>query len=693
MNSINDEVKFLKGVGEKRAILLQKMGIKTILDVMEYFPRDYINRQATTTIEELVVGANISFIGEIVAIESRRYGNSQVQLNATLTDGKEFLLCTWFRATKWYEKQLKQHKKLWVSGMVTLFQNNKQLVHPEIELLDDEEDTNEFWHKRPILPVYRLTENLSMKLMRNIVHAAFQTYHEQIRENLPKEICEYYAFSERKKALQMMHFTTNPKNAKKVFERFIFEELFYHQLMLCRVRGNHHHRQNGIEFSLQKSYTSRLKEKLPFALTRSQKKALNEIVLDMTSPLQMNRLLQGDVGSGKTIVVLFAMLIAVENGFQAVLMAPTEILAEQHYKTIQKFLSHETEISIVLLKGGNYKGKSEQKKAISEGNAQFIIGTHALLQKDVTFFKLGFVAIDEQHRFGVEQRSIISQHNTFPDVLHLSATPIPRSLALTVYGDLDSSIIDELPPHRKKIKTEWIDSKQKTALFEKIRTFLAKGNQMYVVCPLVEESEKMDLLDAERVFQELAEFIFPDYHLALLHGRMKPKEKDAIMESFEKAEVQILVSTTVIEVGIDVSNATIMVIEHAERFGLSQLHQLRGRIGRGEEQSYCFLIAHEPLGAVARERLHCMIDTTNGFKIAEKDLQLRGPGDFFGTMQSGMPEFKFADLARDRGILLAAREIAEFIVKDDFEFEKESNNMIKENYDLKYAKKEKLFDF
>jgi ATP-dependent DNA helicase RecG len=693
MNSIYDDIKFLKGVGEKRAHLLQKMGIHTILDLMEFFPRNYINRQASSKIENLEIGRNVSFIGEIAAVEFRQYATSRKQLNVTLTDGKEFLLCTWFQTSKLLPKQFEPHKKLWVSGLVTLFLNNKQIIHPEIELLDDEEDTQDFWHKRPILPVYRLTENVKMKMLRKYVYTAFQLYHEQIVENLPDEILTHFFFIERKKALQIMHFTTQPRKAEKVFERFIFEELFYHQLMLCRSRAGHHAKQTGFAFTLHKTLTSRLKKRLPFELTKAQKKVLNEIVTDMISPVQMNRLLQGDVGSGKTIVVLFAMLIAIENGFQALLMAPTEILAEQHFKTIKKLLESEKDVSVILLKGGIYKGKESQKQAIAKGEAQLIIGTHALLQSDVTFSNVGFIAIDEQHRFGVEQRSIISQKGNNPDILHLSATPIPRSLALTVYGDLDSSILDELPPYRKSIQTMLLDATQKAALYERTKEFLIKGNQMYVVCPLVEESEKLDLLDAERVFQELAEFVYPDYSLALLHGRMKPKEKDDIMESFQNGEIHILVSTTVIEVGIDVPNATIMIIEHAERFGLSQLHQLRGRIGRGEEQSYCFLIAHEPVGAIARERLQCMIETNDGFKIAEKDLQLRGPGDFFGTMQSGMPEFKFANLVRDRTMLFAAREIAEFIVKDDYDFAKERNKIIRDHYELKYKNKEKLFDY
>ena len=490
-----------------------------------------------------------------------------------------------------------------------------------------------------------------------------------------------------------MHFSTIPAEIPSVRTRFVFEELFYHQLMLFRMKEKHQTFINGVEFKLYKTYTTRLKNALPFELTSAQKKVIHEIVQDMTKPIPMNRLLQGDVGSGKTIVVIFAMLIAVENEYQAILMAPTELLAEQHFQTLQNFLRYEESLKIELLKGGNYKGKSIQKDNIKSGEASIIIGTHALLQKDVEFKQVGLVVIDEQHRFGVEQRAILSQNNNRPDVLHLSATPIPRSLALTVYGDMNISIIDELPPNRKSILTKWISANKKDELWEKIRIILNQKKQVYVVCPLIEESEKMDLLDAERMYQELQEFVFSDFHLSILHGRMKTVEKDSIMKLFVAGKIDVLISTTVIEVGIDVPNATVMVIEHAERFGLSQLHQLRGRIGRGADQSYCYLVVHQPVGNIAKERLQCMVDTNDGFKVAEKDLEIRGPGDFFGTNQSGMPNFKFANIVRDQKVLLDAREIAEIIIKEDQGFEKEKYKTIRNHYKKFYKNREKWFEF
>ncbi|MBN2460418.1 MAG: ATP-dependent DNA helicase RecG, partial [Candidatus Cloacimonetes bacterium] len=467
-------------------------------------------------------------------------------------------------------------------------------------------------------------------------------------------------------------------------------ELFYHQLMLARCQKYYHRQERGIRFRLEKTHTTRLKQSLPFTLTGAQKRVIREIVEDMTSHRQMNRLLQGDVGSGKTIITLFAMLIAVENGYQGVLMAPTEILAEQHYRNFKKLLGNQPEIRITLLKGGNYRGKKADKQMIASGEMKIVIGTHALLQKDVAFSKVGFACIDEQHRFGVEQRAFLSRKNDNPDLLYLSATPIPRSLALTVYGDLDISILDELPPGRKPIMTVWKNSDQLEELHDDIRDQIKKGRQVYIVCPLIEESAKINLRDAETTFEEISR-IFSEYRVALLHGRMNTAAKDEVMHDFKRGNIAILVSTTVIEVGIDVPNATIMVIEHAERFGLSQLHQLRGRIGRGAAESVCYLISHPPLSREARERLQTMVMTNDGFLIAEKDLELRGPGEFFGTEQSGLPAFRHANIVRDRDILHQARWQAFQIIEKDPEMASTENAILSRIYRENYQEREKLF--
>ena len=690
---LNFEIKFLKGVGENRARLLHKLGIKTIGDLLEYFPRDYIQRNSKTRVSDLELNEISSIVGEIVSVEKKTYGGKRSQLNVVISDGDEFLFLTWFRFGSWFIKQFEIGKKLWASGVVSEFAGSPQLIHPEIEILEQNTEKDNFWHSRSVLPVYPLTERINMNLMRKLVYNAFKLYHENISETLPEFILKKYNFTSRKIALQKIHFTQNTEEITRFKQRFAFEELFYNQLMLARSKKNHQVKVKGNRFLLKKTYTTRLKNSLPYKLTGAQKRVITEIVKDMSSGQQMNRLLQGDVGSGKTIITLFAMLLAAENGFQAVLMAPTEILAEQHYRSFKDLLQDQPEIGIALVKGGNYKGKKQTKSEIAAGKINIIVGTHALIQKDMAYHNVGFVAIDEQHRFGVEQRAFLTRAGTYPDVMYLSATPIPRSLAMTVYGDLDVSILDELPANRKPIKTFWRNAGKIDLVFQEARKELSKGRQIYIVCPLIEESAKLDLLDAETLYERIRTKIFPHISSAILHGKMKTAEKDEIMLNFKTGKISILVSTTVIEVGIDVPNATVMIIEHAERFGLGQLHQLRGRVGRGAERSYCYLIAHPPLSEDGRERLSTMVSTTDGFKIAEKDLELRGPGDFFGTEQSGMPAFKHANLVRDQELLKQARVLAFDIIKKDHELKQPENAVLHEVYFSKYLEKEKLFDY
>lgn len=690
---MNSEIKFLKGVGEHRARILNKLNLFTISDLMEHFPRDYINRTAVVKIESLRYNEHFSFVGSIVSVEKRTLSNRRSQLNVVVTDGEEHLFLTWFSFGKWFIKQFEVGKQIWVSGIVTEFQHMPQIVHPEIEILDTEDDTQNFWHSRSVLPVYKLTDGISMNVMRNLIYKAFELYSDKIEETLPEYILEKYKFEPRRTSLQKMHFSQHPQEIPKIRIRYAFEELFYTQLMLARSKFNHHKKENGHNFELKKTFTTKLKNSLPYSLTSAQKKVITEIVGDMNSKRQMNRLLQGDVGSGKTIVTVFAMLLALENGYQSVLMAPTEILAEQHFHSISDLLRNQPEIQIALLKGGVSKEKKAAKEAIKNGEIDIIVGTHALIQKDVEFHNAGFVAIDEQHRFGVEQRAELSRKNKYPDLLYLSATPIPRSLALTVYGDLDVSIIDEMPPGRKPIKTLWYNSQKSGIVFEQVETQLKMGRQVYVVCPLIEESAKVDLLDAETLYEALSQKIYPQYKISLLHGRMKTAEKDAIMADFKARKYDLLVSTTVIEVGIDIPNATVMIIQHAERFGLSQLHQLRGRVGRGADKSYCYLIVYPPISEDGRERLQTMVETNDGFVIAEKDLELRGPGDFFGTAQSGMPIFKHANIVRDQQLLSQARVIASEIINEDFNLKLGKNQILSKIYSEKYFQKEKLFDF
>lgn len=683
-------VKFIKGVGDYRARLLAKLGLHTALDVMEFFPRSYLSRVLNPTLKDLQLGDVVSLTAEISWLDVHHSNKGKKILNVGVNDGSVGLVCVWFSYPASYEQIFQPGKRIWLSGTLSEFNQKLQMNHPSFELLDDaEEESGDFWKTRELLPIYPLTENLTQAVLRKIVYNAFELGSDLIQECLPSNIMQKYGFLPRKTALQMMHFGQNLDKIESSRRRFAYEEFFYAQIMWARHRVHHQKEAQGICFENKKLYTSALKQRLSFQLTGAQQRVTREIFADMTSNIQMSRLVQGDVGSGKTIVTLFAMLLAVENGYQAALMAPTEILAEQHYQNIQILLKG-LEIPIILLKGGNYKGKAQQKTEIKEQSGQIIIGTHALIQKDVQFMNLGLVAVDEQHRFGVDQRARLARHEKHPDLLYLSATPIPRSLAMTVYGDLQISTIDEMPPNRKPVITLIRNERKLDTVLIDVRKELQKGHQAYFVCPLVEESEKVALLDAIRLHEYLKTQIYPEYRVELIHGRMASVQKDEIMQHFKAGEIHILVSTTVIEVGVDVANASVMVIEHAERFGLAQLHQLRGRVGRGADQAYCFLIEHQPLSAVARERLNTMARTTDGFLVAEKDLELRGPGELFGLEQSGLPQFRFANLLRDQQILAQARSDAFAIVQADPYLELPEQELIRNIYFSKYKQKEEL---
>lgn len=683
---------YLKGVGEMRARWLAKAGVNTVGELMEHFPVAYIRRQINPSLTELNPGERVALTAMISWIDIRTSATNRQHLNVGISDGKSMLTCTWFSYPKNYEHIFQQGATLWVSGILSEYNNQLQILHPDFEILDEGTDKNQeddFWMSRAVLPVYRLSANLTQKALRKAVHNAFAQFANLIEENLNPDIISKYDFSPRREALQKVHFTIHPEQIDKVKARFIYEELFYQQLMWARQNQHHRAQIHGISFDNHKTLTAALYHSLPFRLTNAQIRVIREIFEDMKSPRQMSRLLQGDVGSGKTIVLLFAMLMAVENGFQAVLMAPTEILADQHYQNFSSLLK-DIPVEIALLKGGVYKGKNQIKDDISAGKAQLVIGTHALLQSDIHFANLGFAAVDEQHRFGVEQRALLARKDKHPDLLYLSATPIPRSLAMTVYGDLEVSILDELPPNRKPVATLIRSNAKIDLVYKELRKELVQGRQAYIVCPLVEESDKLDLLDAQRLYEHIVAKVFPDFPVALLHGRMKAKEKDDIMLRFKAAEIKILVSTTVIEVGVDVPNASVMVVEHAERFGLAQLHQLRGRVGRGTQNAWCYLIEHFPISNIGRERLATLASTTDGFVIAEKDLELRGPGEYFGTEQSGLPRFRFANLLRDQHILQLARSDAFEIIRNDPDLQSPSNQVLKREFERQYSVREKL---
>ncbi|MCX7862788.1 MAG: ATP-dependent DNA helicase RecG [Bacteroidales bacterium] len=668
--TLNDNIQYISGVGPKRAELFKKyLNIETVLDLLYYFPYKYIDRSRFYTISELATDLPVVQIrGRIV--DYKIVGeNKSKRLVATLSDQTGSIELVWFNGIQWIQKQFPILSDVVVLGKPLEFNRTLYIPHPEIEFWNTFEESL----IQNLQPQYSIPDKLKQHAITNkviikIIQAVVKQYTSQINETLPEIILQRNQLISLKEALYQIHFPENIEKQKKAEYRLKFEELFYIQLQILSLKYFRRNNVAGFIFSKTKdNLVKLLYKKLPFKLTHAQIKVLNEIRHDLSSGKQMNRLLQGDVGSGKTIVALFTMLTAVDNGFQAALMAPTEILAQQHFQTITE-LCHNLPVNIQLLTGSS---KISQRKEIHKGlqdqTINILIGTHALIEDDVTFAKLGLVIIDEQHRFGVAQRAKLWQKSTNePHVLVMTATPIPRTLAMTIYGDLDVSIINELPPGRKPIKTIHLDDSQRLKLFQFLHQQIQKGRQVYVVFPLIKESETLiSLKDLEDGYESYSrEFPPPKYVIAVLHGQMKSQEKDFSMQLFASGKAHILIATTVIEVGVNVPNATVMVIESAERFGLAQLHQLRGRVGRGSEQSYCILMTKNNLSKESNMRIQTLCESNDGFYIAEKDLELRGPGDLEGTQQSGMPfDLKIARYSGDEQILSKAREEAEFILQ------------------------------
>ncbi|MEE9169296.1 MAG: ATP-dependent DNA helicase RecG [bacterium] len=659
-------VRYLKGVGERRAEALEKCGVQTVHDLLTFFPRRYLDRSRIAKISELELGREVTAIGSVVAF--RTYGGRKARFVLILRDESGELRCTWFHGAHYLRNAFRVGEWLAVHGKVRFF-NGYQISHPEFDRLTDP-DSETHLHTGKIIPLYPgfselESVGLDSRGLRRILFSALSEISPEIKEILPERILGRYRLLGRRAAFNMVHFPDSEEQLQAAIRRLKYEELFFLELMMALRMAEMRKELGGIQFKLVGDKTKSLMSRVPFELTESQKKVLREIWSDMQAPHPMNRLLQGDVGAGKTIVALTAMLIAVENGYQTGLMAPTEILAEQHYLTVRQWLD-ELGVSAALLVGGQRKSERDEilQKLIS-GEVQMVIGTHALFQEQIQFKRLGLVVIDEQHRFGVVQRAMLRKKALNPDVLVMTATPIPRTLALTVYGDLDVSTIDQKPGDRQPIKTVWRYDGKKDEIYRFVRSEAEKGRQAYIVFPLVEDSEKIDLQAATENYEKLKSGIFEGLRIALLHGRMSGQKKDEVMTAFKNGECRILISTTVIEVGVDVPNASIMVVEHAERFGLTQLHQLRGRVGRGSEQSHCILIAYRPLGGVARTRLQTLAKTTDGFEIAEVDLKIRGPGEFFGVRQSGIPKLRIANILEDYPILQAARKEAFELVKND----------------------------
>ena len=680
LDILNQDIQYLPGVGPKKRDMLQKeLGISKISDLLEYYPYKYVDRSRIYTINEL--RSDMPFVqvkGRILGFEEFGSGPRKKRLVAHFTDGTGIADIVWFSGIKYATQQFKVNTEYIVFGKPTLYGGRYQFAHPDIDKAEDLQLS-----QMGMQPYYTTTEKmkkagLTSRSIEKITKAMLEKMNQPLPETLPPFIANRLRLVERDTALRHVHYPKTAEELQSARFRLKFEELFYVQLNILRYASDQKKKYSGYTFPrIGELFNSFYSDHLPFSLTDAQKRVMREIRSDLGSGRQMNRLLQGDVGSGKTLVALMTMLIALDNGYQACIMAPTEILAEQHLATIHEFLG-DMDIRVELLTG-IVKGKRRKTvlDGLASGSVDILVGTHAVIEDTVQFSKLGLVVVDEQHRFGVAQRARLwSKSQNPPHVLVMTATPIPRTLAMTIYGDLDVSVIDQLPPGRKPIVTIHKYNNQTTSLYSGIRQQIKEGRQVYIVFPLIKESEKLDIQNLEEGFEILKE-VFPEFRLSKVHGKMKPAEKDEEMQKFVNGETQILVATTVIEVGVNVPNASVMVILNAERFGLSQLHQLRGRVGRGASQSYCILVTKPQLTNETRKRIDIMCDTNDGFLIAEADLKLRGPGDLEGTQQSGMAfDLKIADIARDGQIVQMAREEAQKIIEQDPECNKTENSML-----------------
>lgn len=717
-------IQFVKGIGPKRFAALEKIGISTLRDLLFYVPRRYLDRTSIVKIadlrrhatnessapvalsadDEINIRRDYTVVGDVRSFRVVGTGRG-ARFVLVLGDATGTMQCVWFGGVQFWKRAFRIGEILAVSGRPALYAGVLQIVHPDIDRIaardDDagglkreggpaekeERDWAALLHSGGLVPLYPSGQELQRVGLesagfRRVIHKAIERYARDIADELPQALLQQRLLCGLSDAIRAVHFPQRREDLNEGLQRLKYDELFLFQLKLALRRAMQEKHTVGIAFDTRSALARKLVDRLPFALTGAQRKVIREIAADMALPHPMNRLLQGDVGSGKTVVALLAMLIAVDNGCQAAFLAPTEILAEQHFRTLA-VLADGLGLNMQLLVGGSRSKRRRQLRAdLGSGALQIVVGTHALLESDVTFSKLGLVVIDEQHRFGVLQRAAIREKGESPDVLVMTATPIPRTLSLTLYGDLDVSIINEMPKDRKPIRTTISDETSAESVHTFVRDQIQQGRQAYFVYPLIEESEALELKAATLHYEHLQNAVFPEFTVGLLHGRMASEEKDAVMQAFKAGTLQILVATTVIEVGIDVPNATVMVIENAERFGLSQLHQLRGRVGRGADQSYCILVTRRWIAQRARcggaqddlsldqqraaeQRLAAMAKTTDGFAIAEMDLQLRGPGDYFGTRQSGVPEFRVADILLDTALLDAARADAFAMVAHD----------------------------
>ena len=686
---------YIKGVSVQRATLLYlELGIKNCNDLLNFFPFRYIDKTQFYQIKELQPNSSeVQIVGKITHIKSVAQKRGS-RLVATFQDASGSMELVWFKGQKWIKDALKINTPYVVYGKLNHYNGSFSIPHPEMELVSEYKKKLQ----SKMQPVYPSTEKLSNsgvsnKLMRGYIQNLLQQVYDSIEESLSQEIIDDFKLIRKRDALLNVHFPKSQEALAKAQFRLKFEELFFIQLQLIRKKLINKTKIKGFVFdNVGEHFNHFYKNKLPFELTNAQKRVLKEIRKDVGSGAQMNRLLQGDVGSGKTIVALLSMLLSIDNGYQATIMAPTEILANQHYVAVSELLKG-MNISVAILTGSvKTKKRREIHTNLEEGSLHILVGTHALLEDKVQFKNLGIAIIDEQHRFGVKQRAKLWSKNTLPPhILVMTATPIPRTLAMSVYGDLDISVIDELPPGRKEVKTVHRFDSNRLSVFKFLKDEISKGRQVYIVYPLIQESEAMDYKDLMDGYESISrEFPSPKYQISIVHGKMKSADKDFEMQRFVKGETQIMVATTVIEVGVNVPNASVMIIESAERFGLSQLHQLRGRVGRGSDQSYCILLTSFKLSDDAKTRLKTMVDTADGFKIAEVDLKLRGPGNIMGTQQSGVLNLKIADVVKDSKVLVSARNTAISLLQEDPNLSNKENLPIRNTFS-KMSKSSKIW--
>ena len=650
---MNEQLQSIKGVGPQRVKQLHKLGITSVTGLLHYFPRTFEDRRQVYSVHEAPVGETAGITGRVVRVSERRPRPRMHILTVTVSDGIRQINLVFFNQA--YKKNFyKSGQQIYAYGKLEHAYGNLQMNSPQIEILEEGQTID-----RGIVPVYGLTEGMKQWSIRMAIKNWFDN-HQELEDVLPVEVQRHRCTMSRYDAFKEMHFPTSWERHQEARKQLAYEELWIMQMGLLLLRA-HEQVQGGHAMDGNGSLVERITSSLPFQLTGDQKKAFADIASDMEEPKAMQRLVQGDVGSGKTVVAALALAKAVENGFQGAIMAPTEILASQHFESFQELFG-DAPIRMALLTGST-KAKQDVYEALQKGDIDIVVGTHALIQEGVEFHRLGLIVVDEQHRFGVEQRAKLQRKGDHPHVLIMTATPIPRTMTLSIYGDLEVSLIKEMPPGRKPVKTYVVDTSYKERLLHFFEKEMKDGRQVYAVCPLVEESEKMDLHAAEQIAYEYKEYFEPHYRVGMVHGRMRPKEKEEVMDAFNRREIHLLVSTTVIEVGVNVPNATIMCIHDAERFGLSQLHQLRGRVGRGSAQAYCILIS-DSKNPDSKTRLSLMEQTQDGFELAEQDLLLRGTGELFGLAQSGLPDLKVANIIKDIPILVEAREDANAYLRE-----------------------------